>query len=136
MRMLCRVCLTFLAMTGFATAEPFQEITVGVPVASITEAEAWYLNLFGSDTEVIRPAPGVVEFKVAPDVWFQIFEPDGQQPSGTIVRFLVDDIEVAQGERAEVGIDTGEAIYVPNVVAYSEFTDPDGNALGLVALLP
>lgn len=44
MRTLCSVSMAFLAMTGFASAEPFQEVTVGVPVASIAEAEAWYLN--------------------------------------------------------------------------------------------
>jgi len=134
MRMLCRASIAFLAMAGVASAEPFKEITVGVPVASIADAEAWYLNLLGADIEVIKPVPGVVEFKVAPGVWFQIFETDDQHPSGAIVRFLVDDIGVAQDERAEVGIDTGEAIEIPNVVAFSEFFDPDGNALGLYDL--
>jgi predicted enzyme related to lactoylglutathione lyase len=126
--------MAFLAMTGFASAEPFQEITVGVPVTSIAEAEAWYLNLLGSDVEVIKPFPGVVEFKVAPGVWLQIFETEDQQPSGAVIRFLVDDIETTQSQRADVGINTGEAIEIPNVVAFSEFADPDGNALGLYDL--
>ncbi len=134
MRTLCSVFMAFFAMTGFASAEPFQEITVGVPVVSIAEAETWYLNLLGSDVEVIKPFPGVVEFKVAPGVWLQIFEADDQQPSRAIIRFLVDDIETAQGQRADVGINTGEAIEIPNVVTFSEFTDPDGNAFGLYDL--
>lgn len=134
MRTLCLASTVCLAMTGLALAEPFQEITVGVPVASIAKAEAWYLNLLGSDVEVIKPFPGVVEFKVAPGVWLQIFETDGQQPTGAIVRFLVDDMNAAQGQRTNVGINTGEAIEVPSVVTFSEFSDPDGNALGLYAL--
>lgn len=134
MRPSCSVSMAFLAMTGFASAEPFQEVTVGVPVASIVEAEAWYLNLLGSDVEVLKPFPGVVEFKVAPGVWLQIFEADGQQPSGAIIRFLVDDIKATQSQHADVGINTGDAIEIPNVVAFSEFADPDGNALGLYAL--
>lgn len=134
MRRLCSVSMAFFAMTGLASAEPFEEVTVGVPVASIVEAEAWYLNLLGADVEVLKPFPGVVEFKVAPGVWLQIFEIDGQQPSGAIVRFLVDDIEAIQSQRADVGIDTGEAIEVPNVVVFSQFVDPDGNALGLYDL--
>lgn len=40
----------------------------------------------------------------------------------------------AQGQRPNVGINTGEAIEIPSVVTYSEFSDPDGNALGLYAL--
>lgn len=134
MRTLCLASAVCLAMTGLALAEPFQEITVGVPVASIAKAEAWYLNLLGSDVEVIKPSPGVVEFKVAPGVWLQIFEADDQQPTGAIVRFLVDDMSAAQGQRTNVGINTGEAIEVPSVVTFSEFSDPDGNALGLYAL--
>lgn len=134
MRTLCSVSAAILAMTGFASAEPFQEVTVGVPVTSIVEAEAWYLNLLGSDVEVLKPFPGVVEFKVAPGVWLQIFEADGQQPSGSMIKFLVDDIEATQSQRADVGINTGEAIEIPNVVTFSEFVDPDDNALGLYDL--
>ncbi|WP_368183651.1 VOC family protein [Aestuariibius sp. HNIBRBA575] len=124
------LCLT----SGFAMAEPFQEVTIGVPVASIVEAEAWYLQLLGSDVEVLRPYPGVVEFKAAPGMWLQIFETDDQQTSGTVIRFLVEDIAETQTQHADVGLQSGEAIEVPNVVTFSEFSDPDGNALGLYDL--
>ncbi|WP_281275451.1 hypothetical protein [Litoreibacter halocynthiae] len=40
----------------------------------------------------------------------------------------------AQRERAELGINTGDAIDIPGVVTYSEFADPFGNALGLYDL--
>jgi predicted enzyme related to lactoylglutathione lyase len=134
MRILRNVTVALLATTSFAVAEPFQEVTVGVPVASIVDAEAWYLSLLGSEVEVLRPFPGVVEFKVAPGVWLQIFEADEQQETGAVVRFLVDDIEATQVLHATVGINSGEAVEVPNVVSFSEFTDPDGNALGLYDL--
>lgn len=91
-------------------------------------------NFLGADTKTIRPVPGVVEFKVAPGVWLQLFEADEQQLSEAIVRFLVDDMAVAQDRRADLGINTGEAVEIPNVVAFSEFTDPFGNALGLYDL--
>ena len=77
---------------------------------------------------------GVVEFKAAPGVWYQIFEAEEQQASETIVRFLVDDIEETQRAGTEVGINMGEAIAIPEVVTFSEFPDPDGNALGLYDL--
>lgn len=134
MRMMFKATVVFLAMANVAAAEPFKEITVGIPVSSLTEAEAWYINFLGADTEMISPAPGIVEFKATDGVWLQIFETEDQQSSGAIVRFLVDDMTAAQTERAAVGIDTGEAIEIPDVVTFSEFTDPFGNALGFYSL--
>lgn len=134
MRQLAIVFFVFALIGGSVTAEPFQEVTVGVPVASISDAEAWYLNLFGKNVEILRPDAGVVEFKVAPGVWFQIFESDVKQESGSVVRFMVDDIDEFQNNAAETGIETGQAIVVPDIVTFSEFSDPDGNALGLYSL--
>lgn len=65
--------MAMLLTASSASAEPFQEITVGVPVSSIVDAEAWYLKLLGTEVEVLRPFPSVVEFRVAPGVWYQIF---------------------------------------------------------------
>ncbi len=134
MRGLCFASAAFLMMTKFASAERFEEVTVGVPVSSVANAEAWYLDFFGHDTEVLRPVPGVVEFNIAPGFWFQIFETNDPQPSAATVRFLVDDIGVSQAEWAEVGIKTGEPVHVPDVVTFTEFSDPDGNPLGLYDL--
>jgi len=134
MRRLAIAPIALLAMTATTLAEPFREMTVGVPVPSVAEAEAWYLDFLGPETEVIRPVPGVVEFKVAPNVWFQLFETDGQSSSGTIVRYRVDDMAAAQAVRADAGLGTGEAIEVPGVVTFSEFSDPYGNALGFYQL--
>ncbi|KZL14015.1 VOC family protein [Pseudovibrio sp. Ad26] len=128
------VCVASLAFASIVSAEPFQEVTIGVPVPSLAEAEAWYTNFLGPDTEVIRPVPGIVEFKVAPGVWLQIFEADDAQPSGTILRFLVEEMAAAQKVRSELNIDTGEAVEIPEVVTYSEFADPSGNALGFYDL--
>lgn len=134
MRWLARISVACLLTTSIAAAEPFQEVTVGVPVSSISDAEAWYTKLLGTDIEVLRPFPGVVEFKVAPGVWFQIFEAGDQQTSGAVVRFLVNDIDATQRESAKAGIATGDAIEIPDVVTFSEFADPDGNALGFYDL--
>lgn len=134
MRRLLNASVALFAMTAATAAAPFQEITVGIPVPSLTQAVTWYTNFLGPDTEVIKPFPGVVEFKVGPDVWIQLFESDNQQPSGAIIRFLVDDMASAQRARAKVGIDTGEAITIPDTVTYTEFADPFGNALGLYDL--
>ena len=124
----------FFGMAGAALAEPFQEVTVGVPVANLAEAEAWYAKLLGPDTEVVRPYPGITEFKVAPGVWFQLFEPEGEAVSKPILRFLVEDIAATQATHASVAINSGKVIEVPGLVTYLEFYDPDGNALGLYDL--
>ena len=134
MRRLQAVPIALMLTANVVSADPLQEVTIGVPVSSIVEAEAWYLNFLGAEAEVLKPVPGVVEYKIAPGVWYQIFETESHQPSGTVVRFLVDDMATAQAEWTARGIDTGEAIQIPDVVTYSEFTDPDGNALGLYDL--
>lgn len=134
MRLLSMVFASLVTAAGVVSAEPFKEITIGTPVSSLAEAEAWYINFLGPDTEVIKPFPGVVEFKIAPGVWLQLFEPEEQQSANTVIRFSVDDFAAAQAARRSHGIDTGEAIKIPDVVTYSEFSDPFGNALGLYAL--
>lgn len=80
MRRLCTASIALLFSAGVASTAPFEEVTVGVPVASITDAEEWYLALFGAEVEVLRPVPGVVEFKVTSETWYQIFETDDPQP--------------------------------------------------------
>ncbi len=67
-------------------------------------------------------------------MWLQLYETDQMPETGAILRFLVDDMAEAQKEYAAIGIDTGDAIEVPAIVTYSEFTDPFGNALGLYDL--
>lgn len=79
---------------------------------------------------MMKPVPGIVEFKVSPGVWLQLFEAGSEQTAGHTLRFLVDDMEKAQASRSENQINTGEAIEIPGVVIYSEFSDPFGNALG------
>ncbi len=134
MRSLIMAATASVLLTSAAASAPFNEVTIGVPVNSIENAEAWYINLFGPEVEILRPAPGVVEFKVAPGVWYQIFEAEEAQTSGAVVRFLVDDIEETHRAGAEIGINMGEAIAIPEVISFSEFSDPDGNSLGLYSL--
>lgn len=123
------------AMASLSVAEPFQEVTIGMPVTSMAEAEAWYLKLLGPDVKVMRPVPGIVEFQAAPGVWLQLFEAEAsQEDHRPIVRFLVEDMAAAQNQRKAIGIETGTAVNVPGIVTYSEFADPDQNALSFYAM--
>ena len=46
----------------------------------------------------------------------------------------MEDIAATQATHASVAINSGKVIEVPGLVTYSEFYDPDGNALGLYEL--
>lgn len=89
MRMAFKVGAVLLATAGFASAEPFGEVTVGVPVSSLVDAEVWYGKFLGPDVEVLKPDAGILEYKAAPGVWLQLYEVSGQ-PSVSVVRFLVE----------------------------------------------
>lgn len=134
MRLLVAAVAFAGASVAPALSQPFDEITIGIPVPSLESAEAWYRGFLDPDVEVIEPAPGVVEFKVAPGVWLQLLETEGGASTVSIVRFSVEDTEEAQARFSKLGYDTGEAVAIPDVVTFSEFQDPFGNALGLYSV--
>ena len=53
------------APVALALSQPFDEITIGIPVPSLESAGALYRGSLGPDVEMIEPAPGIVEFKSA-----------------------------------------------------------------------
>ncbi|TDQ67308.1 hypothetical protein ATL17_1318 [Maritalea mobilis] len=134
MRVLILSAALGLALASNAAAQAFSEATVAVPVTSLDEAKIWYGKFLGEDAEIIEPVPGVLEVKATPDMWLQLYETEKMPETGAVIRFLVDDMAAAQASYAEKGIDVGEAIEVPGVVIYSDFTDPFGNAMSLYDL--
>jgi len=122
------------ALASGAAAQTFNEATVAVPVSSLENAKEWYGKFLGEGAEMIEPAPGVLEIKATPNMWLQLYETEQMPETGAVLRFLVDDMAESQSAYAAKGIDTGEAIEVPAIVTYSEFTDPFGNQLGLYDL--
>lgn len=134
MRKIAGLICVLLALTGAARAEQFSEVTVSVPVQSLGDAEVWYRKFLGPNVKETHPVPGVTEFMVAPGVWLQLFETENQQSANSVLRFKVQDFTAAQEARNAVGINTGEATVVPDIVTFSEFSDPDGNQLGFYSL--
>ncbi len=122
------------ALASGAAAQTFNEATVAVPVSSLEQAKDWYGKFLGEGAEMIEPAPGVLEIRATPNMWLQLYETEQMPETGAVIRFLVDDMAATQAAYAAKGIDTGEAIEVPAIVTYSEFTDPFGNQLGLYDL--
>ena len=128
------VFIISLLLTVPVSADTFKEVTIGLPVSSLNEAERWYSQFIGAEVEMIRPAEGIAEFKIAPGVWLQLFVVDHKESANSVIRFSVDDFVSAQQIRSVVGIKTGEAITIPDVVTFSEFNDPFGNALGFYSV--
>ncbi|MEM9194204.1 MAG: VOC family protein [Myxococcota bacterium] len=116
---------------------PSGEVTVGVPVPQLDEARQWYATLIGRDVPTLTPADGVFEFLIADGAWLQLFatEPAEFSPSPTIVRLQTDDIDRESQRLAGVGVEVGEIVRIPDVVAFVEFTDPYGNGVGLYQVL-
>ena len=55
--------------------------------------------------------------------------------SPTVVRLATSDIDREAQRLSAAGIDIGEVVRIPGVVAYAEFQDPFGNAVGLYQVL-
>jgi predicted enzyme related to lactoylglutathione lyase len=112
------------------------EVTIGVPVPDLSEARAWYATLIGREVETIEPVEGVVELRVAEGAWLQLFVPEGEHaPSPTVLRLATSDIDAEDRRLRAAGIELGEIVRVPGVVAFAELADPFGNRVGLYQVL-
>lgn len=70
------ISAALLLTAGIASADPFQKATVGVPVSSIVDAEAWYLDYFGADVEMLRPFSSVsLSSKLHPESGIRFSKP-------------------------------------------------------------
>ena len=103
MRKIAFAFAAVLSVCRLRRAEPFNEVTIGVPVPSLPEAQAWYAKFLGPGSGDCSPCPGIVEFKVAPGVWLQLFEKTGAGAENAIVRFSVKDFAAAQQARKASG---------------------------------
>jgi predicted enzyme related to lactoylglutathione lyase len=115
-------------------APTLTSVTIGLPVASLPDASAWYGRLLGRSAD-LEPVPGIEEFEPVPGCWLQLFE--GASGSGyeCVVRFGVSDIEAARARLVGFGIPVGPIERVEGVIAFCDFTDPWGNQLSLYQVL-
>jgi catechol 2,3-dioxygenase-like lactoylglutathione lyase family enzyme len=104
-------------------------ITVGLPVRDLDAARGWYERVLGRVAD-IEPVPGIVEFEVHPGSWLQLH--DGDQ---TVFRIGVKDVGAARSRLLQSGIEVGPVERVEGVIAFCEFSDPDGNRLSLYQVL-
>jgi predicted enzyme related to lactoylglutathione lyase len=97
-------------------------------VTDLAKSIAWYEQLF-TRTVDIDASPSVAEFDVA-GCWLQLYV--GEVPaSGFVLRFGVDDVEAERTRLLDLGVEIGDVNRVEGLVAFCEFSDPDGNRLSL-----
>lgn len=106
----------------------FGWLTVELRVLDIRAGVEFYSRLFGRPPD-FQPHRDFTEWEVSDNLWFQIAE--GQPRPSYPMRFRVEDIdaECARLER-EVGAHCSPLTRIPGLVAFTNFNDPWGNALG------
>jgi predicted enzyme related to lactoylglutathione lyase len=104
-------------------------VTIGLPVRDLDAARAWYERVLGKVAD-IEPVPGILEFEVHPGSWLQLHDGDR-----TVFRIGVKDVEAARDRLATMGIFVAPIERVEGVIAFFEFSDPDGNHLSLYQVL-
>lgn len=95
----------------------------------------FYTRVFerGPDT---APMDDFLEWQICPGAWLQLST--GHERPGANnarVRFEVDELPGAVQRMQAGGVPMGEVVTVPGVVAFSNFSDHWGNALGFYQLL-
>ncbi|TFV55797.1 VOC family protein [Mycobacterium sp. PS03-16] len=101
-----------------------------VPVSDVDTARGWYAALFGRDADN-NPMPTLVEWRVRPDGWVQVFADPGRAGSG-LLNFAVDDLARHLDEVRGRGVDTGPVEDANKGVQTATVTDPDGNTIRFI----
>ena len=116
-------------------AMPISAVTAMIPVADFDLAFRWYEILFG------RPADrnlvdGSVEWHLSRPGRVQVF-PDRARAGQTAVSFIVDDLDEYLRGLAENGLTAGDTLIVSQGrERLASLTDPDGNIVSLIEVLP
>jgi predicted enzyme related to lactoylglutathione lyase len=108
-------------------------VTIGMPVRDFAIAADWYQSVFELDGPDLRPADGVIEFKLGP-IWLQLAETREHPASESVIRFGVDNVGAERDRLRNLGISTGALEHVENAVDYVDFRDPDGNNLSFYSM--
>lgn len=108
---------------------PLGGVALQVGVTSMDVSRAFYDSLFGGPPAFVAN-PDFQEYQPHPGFWFQLnahAAPGGMKR----LRFGVDDIEHVRASLVAAGIDCTPVESIAGLVAWSDFSDPDGNPLGV-----
>ncbi len=109
-------------------------ITIGLPVTDLNRAVEWYRKLLG-ELEEVSPMEGIIEMKVMPSFWLQLFEVETKESSSKSLNLETENIELSHELVLSLGRDAGQIETVPETIHYFEFSDPFGNLLSFYQLL-
>lgn len=95
----------------------------------------FYTRVFGRGPDT-APLDDFLEWQICPGTWLQLSTGhDRPGANNARVRLEVADIDEALGRMQEARVPIGEVVRVPDVVAFANFSDNWGNALGFYQLL-
>jgi predicted enzyme related to lactoylglutathione lyase len=107
------------------------DMAIGLPVSDLDLATAWYRQVLELGEPDLEPVPGTVEFRVGP-VWLQLVEGESIRSGAEVaVSFGVADAAAEHRRLTGADVPVGPLEHVPGAVDHFEFTDPDGNRLGV-----
>lgn len=110
-------------------------LTIAINAGDNTDVLDFYTHVFGRGPDT-APLDDFLEWQVCRGTWLQISTGhDRPGANNARVRFECDDIKVAVGRLASASVPMGEVVTVPDVVAFVNFSDNWGNALGFYQLL-
>ena len=109
-------------------------VTVGLPVRDLQQAESWYRRVFEITAPAVAPAPGLVELPLGSIDLQLIEEPTAQPGRANGLRVGAADAATEHARLTALGLELPAVEHVPGAVDYFDFTDPDGNVLGVYSL--
>lgn len=110
-------------------------MTIAINAGDTGDVLDFYTRVFGRGPDT-APMDDFLEWQVAPGTWLQLST--GHERPGANnarVRLEVEDVEEAVARMRTAEVPIGEVVRVPDVVAFANFSDYWGNALGFYQLL-
>lgn len=110
-------------------------MTIALNAGDNTDVLDFYTRVFGRGPDT-APLDDFLEWQVCRGTWLQISTGhDRPGANNARLRFECDSIEEAVRRVSDAGVPIGETVTVPDVVAFANFSDNWGNALGFYQLL-
>jgi predicted enzyme related to lactoylglutathione lyase len=105
-----------------------------VPVADLATATAWYERLFGRPPDIV-PNEHEVMWRIADGAWlYVLIDPD--RAGQTLISICVGDLDDATTAIEQRGISVASTETVPGAGRKAWLSDPDGNAVAVIEVLP
>ena len=112
-----------------------KSVAIGIPVNNLEKSAKQYKDIFEPEKELISTDFQMIEYRTGP-IWIQLFE-GKTEINDNVVNFEVENLEKEYNRLKEMTvISNEEIIYIPDVIKYLEFKDPDGNKLTFLEIYP